>query len=91
MFETDRSASRGEMAARELLIFKHESKLGNASAHRLFDRLKIAQIDDNKPPRSVSDYRITFDGTPINDFIAPPNGRPTEKDLGNGITLIRHI
>lgn len=91
MFETDRSASRGEMAARILLVFKHESKLGNANAHRLFDRLTIAQIEDSKPPRSVSDYRVAFDGTPINDCIAPPNGRPTEKDLGNGITLIRRI
>jgi CRISPR-associated protein Csd2 len=87
MFESDRSASRGEMSARELLIFKHESKLGNASAHRLFDRLKIAIKDESKPPRMISDYDITFDGKPLDDFIKPGDS----KDLGNGITLIRRI
>jgi CRISPR-associated protein Csd2 len=87
MFETDRSASRGEMSARELLIFKHESKLGNASAHRLFDRLKITLKDDSKPPRAIQDYDITFDGSPLDEFIKPGES----KDLGNGVTLIRRI
>lgn len=85
MFELDRSASRGEMGARELLIFKHDSKLGNANAHRLFDRLKITP--ESETPRKVTDYAITFDGVPLNDFV-PPGG---SCDLGNGITLIRRI
>lgn len=87
MFDSDRSASRGEMSARELLVFKHDSKLGSSSAHRLFDRLKIEQRDANAPPRSTQDYTITFDGVPLDDFIKPGES----KDLGNGVTLIRRI
>lgn len=87
MFDIDRSASRGEMAAKELLVFKHESKLGNTSAHRLFERLKIAERDASVPPRSIQDYLITFDGVPLDDFIKPGES----KDLGNGVTLIRRI
>jgi CRISPR-associated protein Csd2 len=41
MFEHDRSAARGEMATRGLYVFKHDSELGNAPAHALFDRLKV--------------------------------------------------
>ncbi|MEN2786508.1 type I-C CRISPR-associated protein Cas7/Csd2 [Sphingomonas qilianensis] len=40
MFEHDRSAARGEMATRALIVFEHESKLGNAHADALFDRVK---------------------------------------------------
>ena len=87
MFEADRSASRGEMAARELLIFKHDSPLGNANAHRLFERLKITLRDETKPPRAYGDYDVTFDGHPLDVFIKPGD----TKDLGNGITLIRRI
>lgn len=87
IFDGDRSASRGEMIAQELLVFKHDSKLGNANAHRLFERLKIKIKDDVKPPRSVEDYDITFDGQPLDDFIK----RGESKDLGNGVTLIRRI
>lgn len=87
MFENDRSASRGEMVARELLIFEHESKLGNANAHRLFDKLKIKEIDPSKPVRGVSDYEITFDGKLLDEVVKPGES----KDLGNGVTLIRRI
>jgi CRISPR-associated protein Csd2 len=87
MFESDRSASRGEMAGRELLIFKHESKLGNANAHRLFDRLVIKQKDESKPPRAISDYDIRFDGKPLDEVIKPG----ATKDLGNGVAVIRRI
>lgn len=87
MFDTDRSASRGEMVARELLIFKHDSKLGSSNAHRLFDRLEIAHKDESKVPRSTADYAITFDGQPLDDVVKPGDS----KDLGNGITLIRRI
>lgn len=87
MFESDRSASRGEMVARELLIFKHDSKLGNANAHRLFDKLKITEIDPSKPIRGTADYEITFDGKPLDEVVKPGES----KDLGNGVTLIRRI
>lgn len=87
MFDIDRSASRGEMAAKELLVFKHDSKLGNTSAHRLFERLKIAERDASMPPRSMQDYLISFDGKPLDEFIKPGES----KDLGNGVTLIRRI
>jgi CRISPR-associated protein Csd2 len=74
------------------------AKLGRAPSHALFDRLKIKSFDeapseDGKPPRKFTDYasRITFDGKPLDEFIAPPKGKPTEKDLGEGVTLIRRI
>jgi CRISPR-associated protein Csd2 len=62
MFETDRSAARGEMATRRLLIFEHESKLGNAPAHRLFERIRIQRKDPSAPARRYEDYDVTVDG-----------------------------
>lgn len=62
MFETDRSASRGEMATRKLIIFEHDSALGEAPAHKLFGKIKIAKKKENEPPRSFDAYEITFDG-----------------------------
>jgi CRISPR-associated protein Csd2 len=63
MFDTDRSASRGQMAARRLLVFKHRDALGNAPAHKLFERIKIAPSTTGTPTRSFDDYntRITID------------------------------
>lgn len=61
MFEHDRSAARGEMATRKLIVFEHESALGNAHAHALFERITIARKDDTKPPRSFADYSVTID------------------------------
>ena len=62
MFEHDRSASRGEMTTRKLVIFKHADKLGNAPAHTLFDRVSITRSGDTSaPPRKFSDYSITVD------------------------------
>lgn len=63
MFDFDRSAARGLMAARKLVVFKHESALGNAPAHRLFDRVTVNRIDagsngDAKPAREFADYRV---------------------------------
>ncbi len=72
MFEYDRSASRGEMAARKLIAFKHESKLGNAPAHKLFDLISVERNDSNgeyKPPRSFSDYQITVNNSEKPDGI----------------------
>ncbi len=61
MFEHDRSAARGEMASRKLYVFEHESGLGNAPAHTLFDRIKIERVDSSKPPRSFADYKTVVD------------------------------
>jgi CRISPR-associated protein Csd2 len=74
MFEHDRSAARGEMAVRKLIVFRHDSALGNAPAHALFDRVQVGRsIDgefrkvndpaiDNRPPaRGFNDYQVVID------------------------------
>lgn len=61
MFEFDRSSARGEMTARALYVFEHQSPLGNAPAHRLFDRLRVARRDESRPPRAYSDYEVVFE------------------------------
>ncbi|WP_288584334.1 type I-C CRISPR-associated protein Cas7/Csd2 [uncultured Methylobacterium sp.] len=74
MFDHDRSAARGEMATRKLVIFRHATALGNAPAHLLFDRVRTLRVHkgeaheigadatDNWPPaRSFADYRVTVD------------------------------
>lgn len=72
MFEHDRSAARGEMTTRGLYLFKHESKLGNAQAHSLFERIQVSRKPDtNGPARSFSDYEVSIN----------------EQDLPHGVTL----
>ena len=61
MFEHDRSAARGEMSTRELVVFEHESMLGNAPAHRLFERVNITRKDLASPARAYSDYSVIID------------------------------
>lgn len=63
MFETDRSASRGEMAPQALIVFEHESALGNAPASKLFERVAIAKRDGlgDAPPRCFKDYTVSID------------------------------
>jgi CRISPR-associated protein Csd2 len=62
MFENDRSASRGLMTSRELVVFKHESKLGNAPAHALFDAVTVRRtIPEEQPARQFSDYEVAID------------------------------
>lgn len=58
MFEHDHSASRGKMAVRELIVFRHENELGCAPSHRLFDAVKVSRKDESAPPRSYSDYVV---------------------------------
>ena len=85
MFDFDRSAARGEMAARRLIAFKHDSALGNAQAHKLFDRVSVSRVSGDDaipvgdrrthnlaPARAFSDYRIDLDDT----------------DLPTGITIV---
>ncbi len=61
MFEVDRSAARGKMSVRELIVFKHESELGNCPAYKLFDAVKIERKDRNTVPRAYSDYSVLVD------------------------------
>lgn len=61
MFENDHSAARGKMAVRELIIFRHESELGNAPAHKLFDLIHAEKKDGVSAPRAYSDYIIQID------------------------------
>jgi len=69
MFEHDRSAARGQMATRALYVFKHDSELGNAPAHKLFDLIRIERKDPTAPPRAISDYSIESPGEgPLADF-----------------------
>ncbi|MCF8131466.1 MAG: type I-C CRISPR-associated protein Cas7/Csd2 [Deltaproteobacteria bacterium] len=64
MFDHDRSAARGEMAARKLIVFKHDSKLGNAPAHKLFELVKVENTSGDTPPRSFNDYRVSIGSAP---------------------------
>lgn len=58
MFENDRSAARGKMAVRKLVIFRHESELGNAPAHKLFDLVQVKRRDEGMQPRQYGDYSV---------------------------------
>lgn len=72
-FEHDRSAARGEMATRALIVFEHESKLGNAPAHALFERIQIERKPGVEVPRSFEDYDIEIN----------------EESLPSGVRLLR--
>ena len=61
MFEHDHSAARGKMAVRELIVFQHESELGNAPAYRLFDAVKVQRKPEVVVPRSYEDYQVAVD------------------------------
>ena len=63
MFEYDRSAARGEMTARKLIIFKHDSILGSQPAHKLFERVIVERVqgESGSPAAAFSDYRINVD------------------------------
>lgn len=75
MFETDRSASRGQMAPRALVVFEHASALGNAPAHLLQERVKVKCRDGAKVARSFADYEVAVD----------------EKGLPEGVRVVRMI
>jgi CRISPR-associated protein Csd2 len=65
MFDHDRAAARGEMAARKLIVFKHADALGSAPAHTLFDRVKVERVNGEKdtPANSFADYVISIEKT----------------------------
>ena len=75
MFEHDRSAARGEMSTRGLYVFKHDSELGNAHAHALFDRIKIKRKEGVEVPRAFEDYAVTVE----------------EDNLPPGVTLTKRV
>lgn len=82
MFEHDRSAARGEMACRGLYVFEHDSKLGNAHAHDLFDRLGVARADaGDAPARGFGAYSVLFDGRTL--------GPGESAEAAPGVRLIR--
>ena len=60
MFDVDRSAARGLMSAQKLIVFKHDSVLGNAPANKLFDLVKVEKKCGGAP-RSFSDYTVTIE------------------------------
>lgn len=69
MFENDRSAARGLMTSRRLIIFEHSTLMGNKPAYELFDRVKAERnSDQQKPARDFSDYRVTLDDQEIKQF-----------------------
>jgi CRISPR-associated protein Csd2 len=82
MFEHDRSAARGEMSTRGLYVFKHDSELGNAPAHALFDRLKVKCSAEDEVIRGFEGYSVTFDGRSLDV------GESIRPDAG--VTLTRH-
>lgn len=65
MFEHDRSAARGEMTTRGLYVFKHDSKLGNAPAHALFERIQMKLKEGVSAPRSFDDYDVAVKDTDL--------------------------
>ncbi len=75
MFDHDHSAARGEMAPRALLVFEHDSALGNAPSHKLFERVTVTKKPGVEVPRAFSDYDLTID----------------EANLPTGVTLHRRI
>jgi CRISPR-associated protein Csd2 len=76
MFEHDRSAARGQMAARALIVFKHESRMGKAPAHQLFDLVKVERINGaSGPARDFIDYEVKL------DKLAAPDGVTVEERI----------
>ena len=73
MFDQDHSAARGMMATQKLIIFKHDSALGNAPSHKLFDLVKIAKKDGVVVPRKFADYEVNV---------------PKKEDIPSGVEAI---
>jgi len=57
IWEIDRSASRGLMCTRGLFVFEHDSMLGSAPAHELFDRIRIDPLGAEAAPRTFDEYK----------------------------------
>lgn len=61
MFENDHSAARGKMAVRKLIIFRHDSELGNAPSHKTLALVSVQRKADVESPRSYADYEVVID------------------------------
>lgn len=72
MFDLDRSAARGLMSAQKLIVFRHESELGNAPANKLFDLVKVEKTTIGAP-RSFNDYAVSINASAL------PNGVTVEE------------
>lgn len=75
MFEHDRSAARGMMGTKKLIVFEHASKMGEAPVQKLFNAIEVTRNDASKPARDFSDYTITID----------------KDQLPSGVTLIERL
>lgn len=69
-FENDRAAARGEMNPRALIVFKHDSPLGNARAGQLFDCVHVTRKEGVTVPRSFADYEVTVDENDLPEGVA---------------------
>ena len=71
MFEYDRSAARGKMAVRDLIVFRHDSELGCCPAWKLFDAVKVTRKnpDDQSPARAYTDYTVSVDEASLPDGV----------------------
>ncbi|CUO81944.1 type I-C CRISPR-associated protein Cas7/Csd2 [Eubacterium sp. am_0171] len=69
MFEHDRSAARGKMAVRELIVFKHSKELGDCPAYKLFDAVEVKRKADVQYPRKYQDYTVEIHEDMIPDSI----------------------
>lgn len=74
MFEHDRSAARGLMSLRRLLVFQHETPLGSAPAHKLFDLVRVARRDSAKPARAFTDFEVEVTAPPAGVKLLEPAG-----------------
>ncbi|MDA8216271.1 MAG: type I-C CRISPR-associated protein Cas7/Csd2 [Dehalococcoidales bacterium] len=69
MWDHDRSSARGMMACQGLYVFSHESPLGNAPAHRLFERVRVQRRPAVEVARSFTDYSVEVDGSALPDGV----------------------
>ena len=69
MFELDHSAARGKMAVRELIVFRHDSELGNAPAYKLFDLVTAERKPGVVVPRAYTDYQVGVDEAGLPDGV----------------------
>ncbi len=69
MFEVDHSAARGNMAVRELIVFKHSTELGDCPAYKLFDAVEIEKKDGVGAARKFSDYTVAIHEEQIPDSV----------------------
>jgi len=75
MFENDHSAARGKMIVRKLIVFKHESILGNAPSHTLLERVQVKRINQDIPARKYTDYEVKIDKSNM------PNGVTVDEKI----------